>query len=260
MQLLPRMSPYHLRTRHWMDALSSDLDRHLADLVATVRQVLQVAPPVPTPGTEYGTFAPPPPAAPAKPRPRVEATDTSINLKVPKPRLRRLRPAIVVIGLALGGAAVWATVRSFGSGEICGVKFEYRGEQNGTRLIVPFETRALKFFEAPARSPPLGSPDRRYSKTFTAAQTRYVHTEITLSLAAPGRYVGLPVGCTMYSASDAVIGSFTIENTIEPNATSWVNERAWGADRPGSWKPGHYRVDCKYGEKLIARSGFEITG
>jgi len=199
-------------------------------------------------------------AAPSPPRRRVEATDTSINLKVPKPRLRGFRPAIVLAVLALGGAAVWAAVRAFGSSETIGVKFEYRGEQNGTRLTVPLESRALKFYEAPAQSPPLGSPDRRYSKTFTSAQTRYVHTEITLSLAAPGRYVALPIGCTVYSSSDAVIGSFTIENTIEPNATSWVNERAWGAERPGSWKPGRYRVDCKYGEKLIARNGFEITG
>src|SRR5262249_10376790 len=55
---------YHLRTRHWMEALSPDLDRHLADLVATVRQVLQMAPAVPAPGTEYGTFGPP--ASPAR--------------------------------------------------------------------------------------------------------------------------------------------------------------------------------------------------
>src|SRR5262249_30369257 len=159
-----------------------------------------------------------PPPASSKPRPRVESTDTSINLKVPKPRLRGLRPAIVVLGLALGGAAVWGAVRSFGSGETIRVKFEYRAEQNRTRLIVPLEPRLIKFFEAPAAGPPPGSPERRYSKTFTAAQTRYVHTEITLGLAAPGRYVGLPIGCTVYSANDAVIGSFTIENTIEPNA------------------------------------------
>jgi hypothetical protein len=190
----------------------------------------------------------------------VEATDTSINLKVPKPPLPGFRAAMVLLVLALGGAGAWAAVRWFGSTETIGVKFEYRGEQGGTRLIVPLETRALRFYEAPAQGPPLGSPDRRYSKTFTSAQTRYVHTEITLGLAAPGRYVGLPIACTVYSATDAVIGSFTIENTIEPNATSWVNERAWGAERPGSWKPGRYHVDCKYGEKLIARSGFEITG
>ncbi len=161
---------YHLRTRHWMDALSPDLDRHLPDLVAAVRQVLQVAPAGSIPGSEYGRFGPaasppaPPPPQPAagpavgssKPRPLVQATETSFNLKVPKPRLRGSRAGLVLGALALGGALVWGATRAFGGGETIGVKFEYRGEQGGTRLIVPLETKSLRFFEAPAQSPPYG--------------------------------------------------------------------------------------------------------
>ncbi len=252
---------YHLRTRHWMDALSPNLDQHLAELVATVRQVLQLAPAAPVPSTEYGTFGstPPVPPTPSKSRPRVESTDTSFNLKVPK-RLT-LPPKALLIGLAtLGGALLWGAYRWRGSGDTIGVKFEYRGDIGGTRLTVPIETRAIKFFEGPAQSPPFGSADRVYGKTFAAAQTRYVHTEVTLALAAPGRLLVLPIGCTVYSAADAVVGSFTIESTIQANAVFWVNERPLGADRPGSWKPGRYHVDCKYGEKLVARGAFAIAG
>ena len=247
---------YHLRTRHWLDALGPELSRHLDELVATVRKLLErpMAPPDQTEFMKLEATPRPlsPPATPAKARPAFEATDSGFHLKVPKLALGRR----VWLSLALTVAAFTA----FGAWwlrddpVLTGVPFEVRSAADGNSWSVRFTVDQIRFFEGPSEPP----RQRDYRPTFTTGQTRYIHTELAFGFAAPGRSVVLPVSCTIYSGAGAVIGSFTIQSTIDANATRWFNARAWGAERPGTWKAGRYRVACSYGDKVIARGRFQV--
>jgi hypothetical protein len=191
-------------------------------------------------------------AAPSKGRPAFEATDSGFHFKVPKVSAgKRAWLWIGVVVLALAAFGAWWLRED---PVLTGVPFVVRNSTDGNSWSVRFVVDQIKFFEGPTDPP----RQRSYGTTFTSAQTRYIYTELTFRFAAPGRSVVLPVGCTIYSAADAVVGSFTIQSTIEANATQWFNTRAWGAERPGTWRAGRYRVACSYGDKLVARGTFQV--
>ena len=77
---------FHLRTRHWLDALTPDMGHHVAELVATIKALLG-RPAVAVPQTEFGMKSAPAPAV--KSRPTMETTDSGFHFKLPKPHLPR---------------------------------------------------------------------------------------------------------------------------------------------------------------------------
>ncbi|MGE0441466.1 MAG: toll/interleukin-1 receptor domain-containing protein [Gemmatimonadales bacterium] len=242
---------FHLRTRHWLDAFGPDLARPVAELVATVKGVLASGPTAP-PATEFGTIPPPPPP----PGRILESTKSAFHLKVPKPGLSpRLRKPLFLLAAAIvAAAAVWRAVR--GPDELTGVAFDVRLRTAGSEFRTTLTSQSIRFFESPRGVPALGS--RTYLTRFAAGQTRFVNTEVRLHLEAPGRLLTVPLSCVIYDANGSVSGTFTLENRIAATATDWQSASGWGADKPGAWKAGRYRVDCRYGDKLIARGRFEV--
>ena len=87
---------FHLRTRHWLDALTPDLGHHIAELVTTIKSVLG-APASQAPQTEFGV-----PVA-KKSGPRVESTESGFHLKLPKPHLPKWSKVRTYV---VGGVAV----------------------------------------------------------------------------------------------------------------------------------------------------------
>jgi len=261
---------YHLRTRHWLDALTPDLDRHIKELVGTVASVLG-QPATPVAGTEFGAFAPAPPAPPrpapeprkespakspaSKSRPQIQTTDSAFHVKLPKPtfRLTGTKVAVAVAIALLVGVSLIAGSRLFGGGDVIGVEFEAREQNAGNEFRSRIRTHEIRFYEAGR-----DRSNRNYGRSFAAAQARYIYTELGLRLDPPQRYVSLPVNCTIFNEAGGVTGSFALANRIEPNASQWYNSYGWGNQSSGSWKAGKYRVDCRYGDKLIARSAFTI--
>jgi hypothetical protein len=264
---------YHLRTRHWLDALTPELSRHLEELIATVRKLLERPVPVADqtefmrldrvaavrttepskapPPTESRSPTPPPVSA-SKARPAFESTDSGFHLKVPRLSVaKRIWMPLTAIVVAIGVMAGWLLTEK---SVVTGAPFEVRSASGGNSWSVRMTVDQIRFFEGPSEAP----RQRQYGTTFTTSQTRYLHTELAFKFSPPGRQIVVPVGCTIFSANDAVVGSFTIQSTIDANASQWFNARAWGAEQPGSWKAGRYRVDCSYGEKLIARRGFQV--
>ena len=247
---------YHLRTRHWLDALTPDLDRHVAELVTTLSGFLGRSAP-PPPATEFGSFQPPP--GPSKSRPVIQSTDSSFHVKVPKPRApskRVIKVAVALLVLAAVGIAGW---RAFaGRSTVEGVAFDVRESTAGSDFRTTLTAKSIRFFES-ARGVP-AYQGRIYATRFAAGQTRFVNTEVLVNLDPPGRQLSVPIACVIFNGSGGVTGTFTLTMRIAPEANSWQAASGWGADNPGTWKPGTYRVECRYGDRLIARSSFEILG
>ncbi|MBL8987389.1 MAG: toll/interleukin-1 receptor domain-containing protein [Gemmatimonadetes bacterium] len=250
---------YHLRTRHWLDALTSDQSRHIGELVATMKGLLGQPAGPRAPETEFGPLPPKsaPAPSPSKGRPVIQSTASGFHVKLPKPSRLSPRAAKLIAGVAVAAVALIAATRYFGGTRpLEGVAFDVREATAGSEFRTTVTAKSMRFFESARGIPAFGN--RVYGSRFAAAQTRYVNTEVVLELEAPGRTLQIPVGCTIFNRAGGVTGTFTLENRISANSTSWQNASGWGADRPGSWKPGPYRVECRYGDRLIARNRFEI--
>lgn len=250
---------YHLRTRHWLDATGPDRAKNVADLVATV-QALKHQPGQGVPQTEFLKVTPAPVAPVAPPRRMIETTESGFHLKVPRPPRRLVGLPARRIGLGLAAIAILVVGGRWllGKGDVTGVEFTVIESTPGSDSRVSIRSKSIRFFESGSRIPQYGS--RTYTKNFVAAQTRYINTEVTIQLEAPRRILNVPLSCTIYNKAGGVTGTFTLENQVAPNDTEWQSARGWGSEKGGTWIPGHYRVDCVYGEQLVARGLFEIFG
>lgn len=244
---------YHLRTRHWLDALTPDLEKHTALLAEQVRSVL----------TSHQAPGPTP-TAPPKPFPAdlVEhrrRPNTPPNRKVSLPSTpkawRKLRNRALVGALLILGALFWWTRER----PVKGVRFVVR-EVSGSgdnQTSMRITSGGLRFFETAGPIPSVGQ--RSYTTTFPAGTSRYVEVEMELGYEAPNRVVTVPLGCTLTSKGGQVITAITINAVIQPTWTSSLHVQGWGTAEGGWWKPDRYRADCKYGDKLIGRNWFEVT-
>ncbi|MEO5798246.1 MAG: hypothetical protein ABIZ70_10850, partial [Gemmatimonadales bacterium] len=115
----------------------------------------------------------------------------------------------------------------------------------------------LRFFEAGDNIPAAGQ--RRYTDRFLASTTRYVDVEVQLDYEAPNRDVTVPIACTLTSKGGQVITAISINAKIQPTWTSSLHVQGWGTAAGGFWKPDRYRVECRYGDKLIGRNWFDVT-
>jgi hypothetical protein len=134
--------------------------------------------------------------------------------------------------------------------------FEFRERTEGSDFRTTLAPTAIRFFEDGINPAPFNT--RRYSTTFVAAQARYIYTEVYLTLEAQQRPLYVPLACTIFDGADGVVANFSLANRIVAGAKNWYNESGWGAVNPGNWKPGRYRTDCRYGEKLVARGKFQV--
>ena len=248
---------YHLRTRHWLDALTPDMGKHLGELVTTMKTLLgQPASAAPA-ATEFGVA--PLPSAPApvsKSRPVVQATESGFHFKLPRPSVglsRTFKRSALAVGLAVVLFGAW---RLFGRSDTTLAAFEFREKTAGSDFRTRLTPTSIRFFEDGNQPTPLAN--RRYSKSFVAAQAHFIYTEVYLQLDAPGRDLYVPLNCTIFDGNDGVLANFTLSNRITPTARNWYNEYGWGTVNGGTWKAGTYRADCRYGEKLVARGSFSV--
>lgn len=245
---------FHLRSRHWLDALTPDLGKHIGDLVGTMKTLLgQPAGDAPAP-TEFGMV---PPRAPvSKSRPVVQTTASGFHFKVPKPTLglsKSLKRSALIVAIAV---VLFAGSRLLGKSGVTLTAFEFRQKTEGSDFRARLTPTSIRFFEDGNQATPFNS--RRYSKTFVVAQARYIYTEVYLQFDPPQRALYVPLNCTIFDAADGVVANFTLANRITPEAKNWYNESGWGAVNPGTWKPGTYRADCRYGDKSVARGSFDL--
>lgn len=115
----------------------------------------------------------------------------------------------------------------------------------------------LRFFQSLGERLPVES--RQYAARFDGRTARWIKTEFGLvypQLAAP---VSFTVECT-YSFPDGTTRQSSVTRQAPAGWTGSVHAQGIGADHPGSWPAGVYRVSCGSGGREFAAERFEVTG
>ncbi len=241
---------YHLRTRHWLDAMTPDLESGIKRLVGDVKAILA------------GEPRPQEPYVPHKKEPRPDpSSDSKTVIRIPKLTVflarfwgRRKKQIMMAGGVAVGALVVWLMLSR---NTLSGVKFTVPlADAKGGSF--PIVERKMRFFEGGFGQTEVSQ--RSYATKLAAASTRYVNVELSLDHPRSDRPVPLPITCTIYKPDGGVYAIPTQNLRIPADQENSTYVLGWGANVPGTWPPAKYRVDCSYGGTLIGRDRFEVTG
>ncbi|MDZ4673915.1 MAG: toll/interleukin-1 receptor domain-containing protein [Gemmatimonadota bacterium] len=232
---------YHLRTRHWLDALTPELEGHIRRLVDTMSRLLKDAPDSKeSPSQPWLRTTPPAQPDPPPPGPP-----------------RRWRRTGARIGLVIAGVmAVGAILMSLGRGT---GQFEIRDASVPSEPVtLPVRVSGVRFFEAGKEMPATGA--REHATRFAAGASRYIYVQLDLEHGVSPREVRVPITCTITDAEGAVLTTMTATGRIQPEWTGSNWASGWGTEGGGTWQSGRYHADCSYGAKSIATGDFEVVG
>ena len=261
---------YHLQSMQWLDALTPPLTRHIQELVRRVKDILRAPISAKTPTTDLRTPGRSGPSLPVGPalvsRPAADALAVaerardivSTSPPTAASRLRRLTSVRSVLAGVSCLIFLTLLLRTLAARReaVAGVPFSHvseGGRSGGTMQVVADK---IQFFEGPSK-PPISST-RQYRTAFSAAQARFIFTELTYSFAPRSHDVTLTTACAIVARDDAVVGTFTLSAALTAGSTTKTSARAWGRAEPGGWSPGVYRAECTVGETLIARGSFVV--
>ncbi len=228
---------YHLRARHWLDALTPDLKDHVARLAEQLRALLASGRPA-EPATN-----PPRPMPDGLPRRRGRWT------------LRRALPLLGGTTLALALGVWWLGRPEPAVRNTFTVREVSAGGSNETTFRVRAE--ALRFFEGPSANATV--IQRQYRDVFATDVTRYIKVELELGFDPPGRVVQFPFACVLERGEEQVVATLALTATVQPTWSQSYHAAGWGRASGGSWEPGRYRVECRYGKELVARDWFTVV-
>lgn len=237
---------YHLRTRHWLDALTPELEGHIRQLVETMSRLLDESPQRhPTPSQPWLRTTPaPPPASPSRPAKPQRPTR-------PWPRTG-VRLALATVAVVTIGGILMSVGGSEGS-------FEIRDASVPSEPVsLPVQVSGMRFFEGAKDVPATNA--REHATRFAAGASRYIYIQLDLEHGISPREVRVPISCTITDASGAVLTTITATGRIQPEWTGSNWASGWGTESGGSWDPGEYHADCSYGGRSIATGEFEVVG
>jgi hypothetical protein len=237
---------YHLRTRHWLDALTPDLEAHTDRLAEQVKALLASSgAPVLEPPSGHRQKPADLPKRPSKP-PRAPGL----------PGQWRRRGILTLGALLVLAVAGYAITRKR---VVKDVDFTVRevSSSGGNEMSLRIKSRGLRFFESGSGAPP--PAQRQYDTRFAAGASRFINVEVRFQNEAPGREMVIPMSCDIFTSTDQVFTSLAIHAKMQPDWTASAYYNGWGTAQGGWWKPGRYRVECKYGGKLIGRDWFEVV-
>jgi hypothetical protein len=232
---------YHLRTRHWLDALTPDMERHTTLLAEKIRPLLAGPP---EGGPKY-TKPPRPVPSGLPPRRRIP------KLAVPK----RARVPLAVLALVAIAGTAWLLRDK----PQRGIEFEVKevSSRGGTSLSVRMLGVGMRFFEGQTIMPELAL--RRYVDSFPVNQTRFIYAELKLRYDPPGREFTIPFACTVTRDGGTVVTTISIVAKVQATWNESYHAAGYGRGTPGWWQPGRHDVQCTYGGEVIFREWFRVV-
>ncbi len=148
---------------------------------------------------------------------------------------------------------------AFLNGEKVGTKYFYIengfSSQSGNNEYFTVESMGL--FEGQYDAPP--DLEKTYHKVFSAEQTRYIYSDITLKnlLATPLWHLELFV--KFYNEARELKGKINKLIKVKKDDTLIEFSAGWGSNTSGSWRKGKYTMEIIFLDKLVAVCHFEIA-
>jgi hypothetical protein len=134
--------------------------------------------------------------------------------------------------------------------------------QEGSMVVLPdfvAQVRSLKFY--PTDYGFKSFYERKYSAQFPGSSSKHINWELVLDhpFKRPGR-VNFTINAVLYGPDGRKLAESANEAWIEADMNTSQHTETWGADKPGYWKPGTYRVAIQIGGKQVATGSFQIDG
>ncbi len=115
----------------------------------------------------------------------------------------------------------------------------------------------FKFYQSLGERMPIES--RRYGTRFDARFARWIKLEFGLSYAPLSAPVAFTIECA-FLFPDGSPHPVTLARRVQAGWTLSVLSAGFGADRPGSWANGTYRVSCRNQGQEFGSGSFEMFG
>lgn len=100
--------------------------------------------------------------------------------------------------------------------------------------------------------------ERKYYKTFSHTDTRYIHTEVLLKNLNKSRRWNCELFIKYYNEARELKGMITKLVEVKKGTDNIFLAAGWGSNTPGSWRNGRYTVELVFMDRLIAAVPFDV--
>ncbi len=140
--------------------------------------------------------------------------------------------------------------------EIVGSKYFYIIDSKLAPAKHLLQLKSLRLYEG--QYDDVNEDDRIYMKSFNADETRYIYLEMRFNnLYQTAQWQG-EFFAKFFNQNRELKGQVTRLRKIKVNEESFTLTAGWGSNVKGSWKPGEYKIDLMFLDKLLATIPFEI--
>jgi len=119
------------------------------------------------------------------------------------------------------------------------------------------ELNSLKLYEG--QYDDVNEDDRKYLKTFSSEETRYIYAEIQLKNKLIAQKWHCELFVKFYNAAKELKVSLTKLKNVKQDDDIIKFSAGWGSNSKGSWREGKYSVEVAFMDHLIAIAEFNVA-
>ena len=124
-------------------------------------------------------------------------------------------------------------------------------------LLARATVLGVRTFASSAATTPWG--ERRYAESFESESTMYIAWELGLEHPEPPPVrVPMVLDFRFVDAGGDVVAQSTFDTYVDAGWDSSYHASKWGRAVPGWWDPGVYRVEVRYGDRLLAERALTV--
>ena len=134
--------------------------------------------------------------------------------------------------------------------EDIGLNFELSGNPS-------FSIKSLKLYEG--QFDDITTEERKYYMNFSAADTRYIHSEIILENHKKNQNWHCELFIKYYNEAKELKGQITRLINVKKGTDIITTSAGWGSNTPASWRKGKYSVEIIFMDKMVASIHYAVT-
>lgn len=150
-------------------------------------------------------------------------------------------------------------------GKRVGSKYFYIIEQSGSSADEDFgelnsnylELQTVRLYEGPHDD--TIKDERRYLKSFSRKETRYIYLELTLRNLQPHQLWHLELFAKFHNQAKELKGQVVRLLEVNPGQETVQLNMGWGSTAPNLWREDDYTADIVFMDRLLATVPFSVT-